>query len=326
MANPVVRQTRRTLTLSDGSVKYEVTTIIISSGDLPFKELFVAKIEDPAAVKKDLLLKVATPHELWKSDPNNDLYVKIDSTDIITLGLDKFARIPSVDDVTGLYRDRVLAIRNNKTEYLASAITLIYDNLTTADAAYREILSRLSTLVNDWRSYQTNFVTSPYQDYNLPTTTASVETERINTYKAKRDVRIAAEANRDEIQIEKDACVLEGASDKKIYAFLVEDYSFLSRAKNVVNGITETGTTNVKDFVKKQGSYASSFESYENLLIKRQTDMTSYEGFIRTNETNCAQLVTDLSLAQATVDAARIEENNALAAVLAVCPTFDTTV
>lgn len=320
---PIAKQIRRTITLADGSVKYEVTTSIINKGDLPFTELFVVKIVDPAAVKSDVLVKVATPHELRRADTTGDIFVKVDTTDLVTLGADLFANIASVDEVTELLRDRVLAVRRNQSTYLTSNVTLLYDNLTTADAAYREILARLSDLVNNWRQYNSNYVTNPSQNYNLPQTAISVEDEKIATYKTKKQARVAAETNRDAAQVAKDNCEVQQQADQKIYGIVVEDYTFLQVAKNIVNAITETGSANAKNFALKLGIYSSSTESYEVLLQKRFTDMNTYETLIRTHNETCAQLTTELALAQAAVDAAKIEENNALAAVLAVCPTFD---
>lgn len=320
---PQAKQIRRTFNLSDGTIKYEVNTSIVDKGDLPIKELFVIQIVDVGAVKSDVLVKVATPHELWKSDPNNDLYVKVDSTEIITLGVDPFARIASIDDVTDIPRDRVVAVNRGLKYYLSSSVSLLYDNLTTADAAYREILARLSELVDAWRQYTSTFITMPSQLYNLPQTSISVEDERINTYKTKKEERIAAEEVRDTAKTNKDLCETEGTADKQIYTFLLENYSFLNKAKNIVNTIVETGSYNVRDFVKKQGAYSSSAESYENLLQTTANNLAIYEARVRDHDATCANLQVELLLAESAVEAARIQENNALAAVLAVCPTFD---
>jgi hypothetical protein len=82
---------------------------------------------------------------------------------------------------------------------------LIYDNYATADAAAKQVISRLSDLVTAWRTFSTAFATNPYQDYNLPQAAASVEAERTAVYVEKRTAREAAETAYDEAVAAKEA-------------------------------------------------------------------------------------------------------------------------
>jgi hypothetical protein len=197
---------------------------------------------------------------------------------------------------------------------------MLYDNVTTADAAAAQIRDRLSTLVNEWRSFSTEFATNPYQDYNLPTTAASVEAARTAIYVERRTARIAAEATRDEAQVAKEKCERDCAADRIIYDFLVYDVAFLTEARSFVNGLPASAA---RDFVLQTGIYSADLASYQALLQKRRIDLATYADKVRTCTATCAALSAALLTAQQAVDAATTAERAALAGVLAVCPTFD---
>lgn len=346
---PVARQVRHAVKLADGSVRWEITTTIVDQGDMPFPELFVVTIKDPLDPKQDVLARVATPQEIRQADPSAPIYIKVDSTDLITLSGDPFARIANINDVTALPRDRVLAVRNGRTEYLVAAITLLYDNLTTAEAAFQTFIDRLSTLVKDWRDASGLLVTNPYQDYNLPQSEIGVEAQLAKAFADAKQKRLDAETQRDKAQSDKDECEVGCKTDKAIYDILVADVAFLERAKQIVQGITESFTTDpvlnltfgttlttpgtytitatnsqkAKDFALNQGSFAGTPESYDALLTQKRILRDQYLAKVRDCDTRCAQLGTVLAIAQNAVDGARNAENTALAAVLAVCPTFN---
>lgn len=349
MTIPTLRQVRRPVTLADGSVQWEVATSVLDAGDLPFKELFVLTIVDPLDPKRDVLARVITPPELRRSDPTAPLYVKVAADDLTYLGGDPFARIANVDDVTALPRDRVVAVRNGVTTYLVSAVTLVYSNLTTATAAYKTFIDRLSTLVTDWRLATGGFVTTPSTDYPLPQVNAGVEAQAVAGYDTAKAARVTAEAARDAAQTAKDACEVGCTGDKLVYAFLVADVAFLEQAKQIVQGLTEgfqssptlnlTGGTTltgpqtytitaafsqfVKDFDLGQGAYAGAPTTYEALLLQKRALRATYAAKVQTCAETCAALAAALAAAQLAVDTARASETGALAAVLAVCPTFN---
>lgn len=320
---PVVEQTRRAVTLVDGSVKFEVTSIITDSGDLPFKDLFVLGIVDPGDAKDDVLARIATPYDIRQSDPASPRYVKVLATDLIRISGDPFARITNIDELTGLPRDRTAAIRRGRTEYLAQVMTLQYDTLTTADAAYKQIISRLSDLVTEWRSFYGAFVTTPTASITLPQAGASVEAERTALYVSARDARVAADAARDAAQVAKDDCVRDCAADRAILAYLVEEIALLESARAAVVGITESGSTNAKDFVLGAGAYVADPRTYERLLVSRRDLGLAYADRVSACDSRCAELGRALADATAAAGAAADAERDALARVYEVCPTFD---
>lgn len=341
----VARQIRRVVRELDRNVVYEVTTEITSPGDLPFNDVFVLTIADAANAKTDTLARIATPQDFWQAAPTGPLYIKVSSDDLIRISGDSFARVGNVNDITALPRDRTQAVRAGKTEYLTSVLTLLYDNVTTANAAYTQLLARLSDLVNTWRSTQTTFATNPDVTYSLPQTDSSVEAQLIAVYKADKAARVKAEATRDSAQAAKDACLTDCQGDKDIYTFLVADVAFLEAAKARVQGMNETATTSlvltggttltspgtytinatVSNTVKTYVLNGSEPTSYETLLVSKRAMRDQYYTKVVNCNANCIQLSANLLAAQQAVDAARAAENGALAAVLQVCPTFDST-
>lgn len=342
---PVVRQVRRDYRLADGSLRFEVTSTVIDKGDLPFPHLFVLTLSSGGDPKDDVLARIATPTDLRRADPTAPVYVKVVSSSLIRIAPDTFARIANINDVSKLPRDRVEAQLQGFTEYLTTSITLIYDNVTTADAAAKQVIARLSTLTADWRTYNTEFSTNPYQDYTLPQPGISVESERTAVYVAKRDARVTAEATRDSLQTQKTACERDCAADKKIYDFLVVDVAQLQQARSIVLGqangtysaftiapaiLTPAGpfvvtlaTTDTRDFALQAGLFSGNSASYQAMLTRKTSELSVYAEKVRVCEANCALLGAQLLEAQQVVDAATTAERAALAEVIAVCPTFD---
>ena len=130
-------------------------------------------------------------------------------------------------------------------------------------------------------------------------------------------------------------CDQDCVAKRTIYDFLVADVSFLQTAKTVVQGITETvsggglppgtASTNAKDFVLRGGSYAPDGRSYDALLATKITQRDAFARQVAACQAECQSLANAALTAQNTVNSALSVERAALAAVYAVCPTFDPT-
>jgi hypothetical protein len=318
VSNPNARQIRRLVTLAGGVQKFEVATFITDKGDLPFKELFVVTVTNANDPKQDVYARVAEPLEFRHAIVDGPRYVKVDSGDVTTINGDTFARVVDIEEFLSTPTNREVAVRQGRTTYLTSSIVLYYDTLASADAAYRQLIDRLSTLTAEWRTATGGFLTTPYQDYSLPVTAGSVEAERVAAWKAARDARVALEATRDVAAAEAGACETGCASDRILYDFLVADTLFLQRAKDHVTTLTETGSANVKTFVLN----GSSAISYETLLAQKNAQLVTAKEKVLACESRCRELSQTANDAQMRVDTARRAENTALARVLDVCPTF----
>lgn len=320
MTNPHVEQTRRAAVLVSGAVGYEVTTTVTDGGDLPTRNLFVLRVVNPEDPKKDVLARVATPLDIRRLTPG--LHVRVDAAALVYISGDPFARVASLADLTAIDQDRTLAVRNGRSEYLVSSMTIVYDDNATANAGYRQILSRLSDLVTGWRAFRTSFETAPSQGYDLPVVDVSVEAERKATYFAAVSVRKSTETALTAAQLAYDTCQTDCASDRAIHAFLLRDVSILERARARVVGIVETGSYNVRDFVLQQGAYASDVDTYETFLASKRASLDTYAATVQACQDRCAQLRVERDSAQANVARASDAERQALADVRAVCPTY----
>lgn len=318
MSDPQVKQIRRPIQVAGGGRKYEVTTIVVDKGDLPFAEVFVVTIVDPSDPKADVYARVAEPLEFYRAD-GGARYVKVDANDLVTVSGDPFARVVDVEEFLSTPRDRAVAVSQGRATYLTSAIVLLYDSLAGAKAAHEQLIDRLSTLVEDWRTATGAFVTNPYELYTLPRTAASVEAQRVAAWRTAKETRVAAEARRDLAVAAADACATECAADNAAYATLVADVTFLQRAKDYVTSLTETLSTNVKTFVLN----GSNPISYETLLTQKSAQLATARERVLACESSCRDKRQAATDAQGLVDAARRDEHAALARVLDICPTFD---
>ena len=327
MSPPQVSLLQRDLRYPDGSLHYEVSARVISRGTvLPFVELFVLSIKDPLNPKSDVLARIADPRDLRTAAAG--VYVKVSSDDFLTISGDPFVRIANIDELTTMARDRVTAVRRGSTEYLASTISVIYDQMTTADAAGRQIIDRLSSLTTAYVTAHSTFLTDPAAIYSLPVTSRSVEAVLTAAYVTQRNARIAAEAAQTAARAAVTACQAEDATlDAKI-DMLVADVSFLEAARSDVVMMVEacvpptsgvTATNNTQAFVLDAGNA----RSYETLLGQKRTALAQARDTRASHDAGCRTLALALGNADAAVAAARTAENNALSNVYASCPTFN---
>lgn len=320
MTAPHVEQTRRIARLSTGATAYEITTLVTDRGTLPTRNLFVVKIANPGDAKTDVLARIATPMDVRRLQAA--AFVRVDSTSLAFIDDATFARIASLSELTTMAQDRAEAVRLNLTEYLTASVTLTYPDQVQADAAYRQLLARLSKLATDWTTFTAGFETDPTQGYDLPVLPQSVEDERRALYDAARAGRVAAELAVDAAQAAFAACHDGCEGEREIHRMLVEDVAFLERADSRVRALTETGTANAKDFVLRQGSYASDDQSYAALLAAKRARLLTATQAVQACADNCAALEEARDAAQADLGRAADAERQALAAVRDVCPTF----
>jgi hypothetical protein len=320
MTAPHVEQTRRAATLVSGATVYEVTTTVTDKGDLPTRNLFVLKINDPENPRADVLARIATPLDVRRL--TSGLHVRVDSGSLTYLSADPFARIASLSDLTTIDQDRTTAVRAGRTEYLVASVAVTYTDSTTADAGYRQILARLSALTVAWHAFVTSFETAPSQGYDLPVADVSVEDARRLAYASTVTARRATEAALDAAQAAYDTCQTDCGADRAIHTILVRDVATLERARSRVSALTETASTNVKDFVLQQASFASDVDSYEAFLGAKRTALDTYAARVQACQDRCAQLRVERDAAQAAVARALDAERQSLASLRAVCPTF----
>jgi len=314
MSSPTVTHRRRAVPLATGEVRFEVALQITDPGDLPFAELFLVTIVDPANPKLDALARLATPLEL--REQAGIVYVKVLASDVTTIGADTFAKVPSAAELTTFLRDRTAAVQRGATQYLTSAVTLLYASVDLATAAYQTFNARLSQLVADWRTYTTAFATNPTQDYLLPVVGQSVEDQLTAAYRAAKTARRTAEAARDTAAATLATCRAEGAADAALFNVLAADAAFLDAAKAYVTGLA---ASDARTFALN----AADPTSYEALRLAKRAALATLRTRLAAHAEECAANAAAVLDAQRGVDAARRTEDAALVPLQNVCPTFD---
>ena len=157
MANTIVEQTRKQITLSTGARKYQIQTWVTDRGDLPYVEIFVHRIQDPAITE-----------------------------------LDTFVRVASPVDLDSLYTQRDDAIVAGEEYFLSSGFEVRYDKLEDAVLAKEAVYSRIDTLCRDWIQYQADFFGLAV-DTEHPRVDPTFEEQLISDYTDAKLARIAAD-------------------------------------------------------------------------------------------------------------------------------------
>jgi len=161
MSDTQTQQVRTAVTVS-GVEKFKVEITVLDKGDLPDIYLFVVEIID-------------------ETDPKED----------------SFARVTNIADFDELEIDRPTAVTTNATYYRVGTYVFYYDDLETAVNAQDVLKSRIDELVEDWQTYQGQFVTvAEVTDH--PRLDASTYEAAVEAYTDARDAEAEALTTRDE--------------------------------------------------------------------------------------------------------------------------------
>jgi hypothetical protein len=140
-----------------GTIRYRIENSItyVLPGDLPFPEIFLFQVGSAGDPKSDTFLRIAV-----------------------------------LTDLTGAARGRDPALSQERPTYLAATFAIEYADLATAVQARSIIQARVDDLVDNWRTYQEEFLAGP--TVALPLATSSVVAaakEALRTALSVRDSR-----------------------------------------------------------------------------------------------------------------------------------------
>jgi hypothetical protein len=333
--------------MTDGSQGFLVTAQVTSLGtgstSLPFANVFLMNITDPLNPGADALAAVASPLEIQRAS-NTTVYIKLDPTTIITLGADQFASVASISQFTQLARDRDTALARGQTQYLSPSVTFLYTDPVTATAAYQTILSRVSTLVSAWYQYQTSFLPNPppFINYNLPQVSIGVEAQLVAAYTTAKQATATAQTAVNSAQAAVTACNASCACNQQILQLLTQDVTGLRATLDYVATLVEAATALVTVYPSttvtvppgysvavSQTSVTKSFitggdaRSIQTLYSQKVNALSAAQAAVNACVATCQGLQTTLLSTQAALTTAQANEATALAAVVAVCPTFN---
>lgn len=150
---------QRTAVVISGTVKYNITTTCTVKGTLQDTGIFLLGI-------------------LELTDPKDDV----------------FERVIQIADVDTYSTDRDIAIAEGATYWRAASVTITYEDIETANAAWKEFNSRINLLVNTYDSFLTEFDTPDSGSIiTFPTVDESEKKALIDAYEATVPLVTAAQ-------------------------------------------------------------------------------------------------------------------------------------
>jgi hypothetical protein len=316
-------QQERHVAYVDGTVQnFVITNTMISASiptELPHLYVFVFTIVDPLDPKKDTLTRVAQ------------------LADLTTLPLG---------------RDAALALIPQGTLFLSPTCTVTYNALDEAEAAADTFQSRCSALVTSWIDFNANFnaPTPTPAIIVLPTTDPSQLQALVNAYTTAKENRYdlgLAKTAADQALTAAQAAYTQAQGDVTALTPLLTTQALLVvEATNSLNFLTTLQGAGTAFLTAASCADAGDKTTFQNALNLGANQMVLLAGY-STDHSNAAAALTNfastltarltaaqaaLTTAQATditaaqqYVSAQATEAAALAAVLAVCPDFQST-
>lgn len=323
------QQTREAVTIS-GVVKFKVTITVTDKGDLPSAAFLVVTINDELDSKEDT-----------------------------------FARVATIPDFDELQEDRGTAIDDDDLEFRTSTFILWYTDLETAVNAQNVLKERIDELVDDYETYQDDFVAISEVTVH-PQIGESTYQSAVTAYQdAMRDTldaqetRDEAEEDYNEKSTEADQATVDQAKSKEISEECAQTKGYFDTLRTAFIALDADGDTVLAaaevyyalqvtspvptpadvTFRNALDLFISKLKLSEAQKTQTTTEQTAFatvcgkrSGEYSTAQTAKTSADTDLGTARSTfedaqtaVETAQQAENAALAAVQALKPDFDPT-
>lgn len=310
-----------------GTNKYIIVTTCTVAGTLPDANIF--------------LLSIVTP-----DDPKDDTLV----------------RVVAVADITEYLTNRDAAVTAGSPFWRSQAVTLRFDDIETANAAWKELESRINKFVTQVDEYDSEFSTTGSGDVTVyPTADQSEKNARLAAYEATATPITDAEDARDTgqaacTQLTRDLAVTEDRlqeanADLTLYLQIQASVGGVNSSMPSIE--TTISTANAQARAETGASAASTGEKtgieVQHAAVDTQltlftvqntalntvqtgsvtTAVSTLQSRVTTLTTSKSTLLTQLNTCnaavaslEATVDATRTARETALADVIAVCPGF----
>jgi uncharacterized protein (UPF0333 family) len=274
------------VSVDNNTQEYRIEVSIETAGELPQKFIFVYAVNS-------------------KDDPSTDI----------------FQRVGNPQDVQNLKVGRDAAIANDETEYLTSYCYLQYSTLDVAIQAKSVLTTRINDLVKYWIDYRDIFSIDNTTPKLFPTTDPSYEQSLKDAYVEARDVTAEKEADvvtkndaldAIKVSVEQAADILPIYQAQQAFCDTILTGAFPVYTTKVVESADattlRTGTINpaIVTFCGNATAGLATQTNQITTLNKQMEDASRAKG-----EADAALL------------AAQRAEDEALAAVYAVCPDFD---
>jgi len=275
---------------------------------------------------------------------------------------DVLFRVIEVADVPEYLTNRDDAIAAGVSLWRAAAVTLQFEDIETANAAWKEVESRISTLVDQTDAFDEEFSTAAGGDITVyPTVDLSEKNALISAYEDTAQPITEAEDERNAkqlkcTQLDSDLAVVadrltEAETDLALYLRIQAEVGNVNIALPAINPVIASANAQARAEVNLSAASALEKSSIEvqhaaidaqiTLFTVQNTALNSTQtgpinSAVATLQNRVTSLVTDRSsittqtlvcnsevaALQAVVNTARTARETALAAVIAVCPEF----
>lgn len=303
MDKTTIVQNNTQVLVAPETYEYKMETTVTSKGELPRTQIFVYTIMDAV-------------------DPTADI----------------FARVATVGDLDGaaeLLTLRDAAIAAGATEYTTSYFSIQYADLTIATQARSAIATRINELINDWVLYNDTFIVNNGIDQLFPSADPALEETLTAAYADAKTARKAAEVDLVTAATELLLAEKDVTNAKAIYNIYKLEVEFCQKTRmtdwyNLDNALTAllvdpTFVDPAKTIYITNGQPARIAVAADLLSFSQNAAAKISWSYNNVNamESLAADAVTTKKEAEASLAAAQKAENAALAALMAVCPTFD---
>jgi hypothetical protein len=288
----VVRQDCTALTDDSGKATYTIALSVEESGRLPHKNIFVYRV---------------TRHE----EPGDD----------------EFVRIAEVSDMNTQAMNRNAAINSGRDMYLSIYHERHFSQIEEAIETKNNMRLEINRLVNMWESYDLNFKSNEGDKLYFPTMETQEEALLIEEYKEARNVRIAAEQEvaEAELEVHKTQATRDVRKEQRdAYSDAYTSYSALYNGSggSIINYhiavVSPSGYSNPNAdliWTTVENQLNSTHNLLQPLVLQSAVAYTDAEVMLE-------ESVKAKKEANAELTAAQTAEDKALAAVLAVNPDY----
>lgn len=275
------------VTTAEGIQEYRIEASVESEGELPQKFIFVYlvnSIDDPT--------------------------------------LDIFQRVGNPQDVQNLKVGRDAAIANDESEYLASYCFLQYATLDVAIQAKSELTTRINELVKYWIDYRDIFIIDNAVAKLFPTADPAYEQSLKDAYADARAVRIEKEGEVETANDDLETAKISAEQAADILPIYQLQKTFCDEIFGVGGALTNY-YSNVSEY-PDAAAYKAIIQSKSTTFCgNAAAGLATWTNEVASRNQQVSDAALAKGEAEAALTAAQKTEDEALAAVYAVCPDFD---
>ena len=274
-------------------LRYRIGMAVLTKGELPHEYIFVYTI-------------------LTEDNPGND----------------EFTRVANVEDIQNMPQSRDAAVDAGTTLYLSISSEYFYTDVNTAISAKDALTTRINELINTWILYQDGFIDTDGLTIRYPTADPGYEQALKDAYAEARAARVAAEAD----VVSADTAVTTSKQvlsyEKKIYDIYVDTCKLVTKVW-ISDGAGDIEVYRSK--INTGGTEGAEATAYwptvrvELVALKSAAcDQVPAQASVVSNADDAvSDALSAKEEAGITLATAQAAEDEALAAVLSVCPSFD---